>query len=418
MKNLWLITLFQNFPAWTRRQYYRYWGISSENADVSNPSFLQNIRDDLPKGVNPRNALIALRPDVWVSAKRQHPNIKIYNIYGFLFSLVKALNETGYEVDILDPQAPAITLPKRYDLFICHGGYGQWILDQIPPQAFVYQYISGLYWKAFDEESDARYEHFYSSRRLEKPKKHRRSITDQMEGLEALNRQADKLFSVHCPRMVAGYGPYASKFYFTGLGAYLDKLFIIPESEKDFEAGRYNFIYVGGTSGNIQKGLDLLLETFSRTPHLHLYIYCKVEDEIYRHCRKELGCPNIHYIYHWRFRLWHSRLKSLLCRTNFTVHAPINTGTGTAFSASFGSGLIPVGYTDVPDPSEYDVLADSWHVDALVECIQRAADKPADWCRKASRLARAKYAKHCDPVQVENNFREMFKAIPHSSAKR
>lgn len=366
---------------------------------------------------NIRRALLTFSTSHWLAAKQQHPNICIYNITGLIFSLVKALNEVGFVVDIVDPQSSE-PLTNSYDLVVAHGGHCQDILDYVGSQVPVYQYVSGMYWEAFERESDGRYHRFFTKHNLSIPKFHRRSMREIHEGEGTLTERANVMFTVQCPRMVSTYGTYKDKFYFTGLGAYLDKLFIIPEVDKDFEAGRRNFIYVGGTNGNIQKGLDLILEAFADTPHLHLYIYCKVEEEIYHHCRKELGCPNIHYIYHWRYRLWHSRLKSLLCRTNFTIHAPINAGLGTAFSASFGSGLIPVGYTDVPDPSEYDVLADSWHVEALVECIQRAADKSADWCRNASRFARAKYAKHCDPVQVENNFREMFKAIPHFSEKQ
>jgi hypothetical protein len=98
-------------------------------------------------------------------------------------------------------------------------------------------------------------------------------------------------------------------------------------------------------------------------------------------------------------------------RTNFTVHAPINIGMGTAFMATMGAGLIPVGYVDLADPGESAVLTDSWLVDSLVECIRRANSKPAEWCRVASGLTRDKYDEHCDPAQVEKNFRKMFDSV-------
>jgi glycosyltransferase involved in cell wall biosynthesis len=211
--------------------------------------------------------------------------------------------------------------------------------------------------------------------------------------------------------MVEAYGQHAAKFHSTGLGAYLDRRFDVSDGERDFNSGRSNFIYVGGTGGNLQKGLDLLIEAFALLPNLHLYIYCKVEEEILQYCRMELGLPNIHYIYHWRFRPFHARLKRLLRNTNFTVHAPINSGMGTAFMATMGAGLIPVGYVDVPDPGEDSVLTDSWQVEDLAECIRSASNRTAAWCREASRLARQKYAQHCDPQQVERNFRAMFESV-------
>jgi glycosyltransferase involved in cell wall biosynthesis len=406
MKNLLLIILTQQLPTILRRKFNKLKSPATR-APVSQPPILQGIADHLPHEITPRRALVLLRPDIWLAARRQYPDIKLYNHNGFVFSLVKALNESGFIVDLVDylsDHQPA----GKYDLCIAHGGYCRRFLEWLPTDVPVYQYISGLYWKVFDAESDQRYERFFSRHGLQRPTSHRRSITSQIEGLEYLNRRADKLFTIHCPRMVAAYGDYASKFHFTGLGAYLDELFAIPPEQRDFETGRKNFIYVGGTGGNLQKGLDLLIEAFQQTPELNLYIYCKVEEEIFKHCRKELASPNIHYIYHWKYRPFHKRLRKLLTRTNFTVHAPINIGMGTAFMGSMGAGLIPVGYVDLADPRDSAVLTDSWQVDSLVECFRRAASKPAEWCRIASGLTRNYYNEYCDPAQVERNFRKMF----------
>jgi glycosyltransferase involved in cell wall biosynthesis len=416
MKNRLLVTLTQTLPTRVRKGLERLRRPKAASG-VSVPPFLPGIRDHLPGNVSPRRALVALRPDIWIEAKRQYPNIQLYNHHGFVFSLVKALNEAGFVVDLVDSHSGA-TFSDHYDLFVGHGGHCQWILDRLPDKTPVYQYISGLYWRAFDRESDERYDRFFSSRGLQKPLRHRRSITNLIDGLESLNRRADVLFTIHCPRMAEAYGPYAGKFQFTGLGAYLDQLFLVNAKEKDFDIGRKNFIYVGGTSGNLQKGLDLFLEAFAKTPDLHLYIYCKVEEEIHNHCHKELSCPNIHYIYHWRYRPFHNRLKHLLQRTNFTVHAPINTGLGTAFSATLGAGLIPVGYVDLPEPYDHVVLADSWSVDSIVECIRDASARSSIWCEEASKEAVQRYKKHCDPETVEKNFRAMFEAVPAISPRQ
>jgi len=159
--------------------------------------------------------------------------------------------------------------------------------------------------------------------------------------------------------MVNSFGKYKEKFFFTGYGSYPDKLLDMPIKEKDFDNGRQNFIYVGGTNGNIQKGMDLLIEAFSKTPELNLYIYCKVEEEILRYYKNELNNKNIRYIYHWRFKPFQKKLKKLMEKVVFTVHAPINTGLGTAFMGSMLIGLIPVGYVDLEEGLDFPILTDN-----------------------------------------------------------
>lgn len=97
---------------------------------------------------------------------------------------------------------------------------------------------------------------------------------------------------------------------------------------------------------------------------------------------------------------------------NFTVHAPINIGMGTAFMATMGVGMIPVGYVDVPEPvGESAVLVDTWQVDALVDCIKEASQKSPKWCQDASVLSIEKYNEHCEPNKVEENFKAMLTQV-------
>lgn len=357
-----------------------------------------------------KRALVTLNPNVWLTALSEYPHIKLYNHSGFVHGLVTALNEAGYIVDLVDAHFE-YTVTNKYDVFVGHGGSCRPLIEQLPEGVPIYQYISGLYWRVFDDESDARRDRFFKVHGGEKPEVHRRSITHLIEGLEYLNEKADVLFSINCPRMAKAYGRYSSKFYYTGLGAYIDPLFDIPADEKVFDKGKKNFIYVGGTGGNLQKGLDLLIEAFSELPDLNLYIYCKVEEEILDHCRDLLNKVNIHYIYHWRYLGFQSKIADLVKNLNFSVHAPINIGMGTAFMATLGVGLIPVGYVDVADPEEGAVLTDSWQVEDLISCIREASEKSTDWCENASVLARKRYRKYCEPDTVRANFVEMFKQV-------
>lgn len=356
-----------------------------------------------------RKALIMLYPDAWLSAVEEHPDIKLYNHTGFVYSIVKALNLNGYSVDLIHPNSD-FKVEKDYDVFIGHGAKSRKFVEQLSSETIIYQYISGLYYKVFNKESDARYERFKLKYNVQESLNHNRSMDGMHDGLEFLNDAADVLFTINCPRMCAAYGQYSHKFYYTGLGAYLDPTFVVDEAKRDFDKGRKNFIYVGGTKGNLQKGLDLLIEAFSKRPDLNLYIYCKVEEEIMTYCKKELRSKNIHYIYHWRFPVFEKKLRKLLMQCNFSVHAPINIGMGTAFMATLGLGMIPVGYLDINEPSGDEVLSDDWSVDSLIDSITKASQMPVEWCAKASKCSILRYEKYCDPQAVEQNFIKMFSA--------
>lgn len=417
MKNYLLIQLTQRFPTWVARQIHQF--KTRKAATTSSPKSdgaqvgINHFEPEAPKS---RRALVTLTPHAWKTALNEHPNIKLYNHSGFVYSLVQALNEAGYLVDLVDTRED-FTISRHYDLFVGHGGGCRQIMEQLPEGIPIYQYISGLYWKVFEEESDARYDRFFETHGGKKPELHRRDIKHLIDGLELLNEKADVLFTINCPRMIAAYAKHVHKFHFTGLGAYIDPLFKIGIEEKNFDEGRKNFLYVGGTGGNLQKGIDLLIEAFADMPDLNLYIYCKVEEELIEHCRHLLAKPNIHYIYHWRYSPYHEKITDLMKRCNFSVHAPINIGMGTAFMATLGVGLIPVGYVDVSDPDEDSVLTDSWQVEDLKVAVREAAEKSSDWCEEASIRSSKRYATYCEPRQVKDNFRSMFESVPAHPGK-
>ncbi|MDA7506088.1 hypothetical protein N9868_02425 [Akkermansiaceae bacterium] len=406
MKNLMLVKLTQVLPTWIRGKLKPL----RSGAETSSLSVIEDIDYFETAEPKTKRALVTLSPQAWVTACAEYPNIKLYNHSGFVYSSVSALNEAGFIVDLIDTRSE-FTVVKDYDLFVGHGGGCRSILVQLPAEIPIYQYISGLYWKVFDEESDARYDRFYAVHGGGRPQEHRRSLTHLIDELEFLNQKADVMYTINCPRMVAAYGPYAHKFKFVGLGAYIDPLLDKKEGERDFDEGRKNFLYVGGTGGNLQKGIDLLLEAFADLPDLNLYIYCKIEVEIMDRCKHLLKLKNVHYIYHWKYSFFNQKLKALVKKTNFSVHAPINIGMGTAFMATLGVGMIPVGYVDVADPGEGAVLTDSWQVEDLKLCIREASEKTPEWCGQASTLSRERYQKFCEPEQVRKNFAEMFKAV-------
>lgn len=405
MNNIPKIILLQYVPAYGKQQLQKIRNKFFRKAG-NDPTIIENIdyfKSDAPKT---KRALISLSPSAWLRAVNEYPNIKMFNYVGLTFEIVKALNEKDYLVDIVDLNKEYLPI-KKYDLYIGHGGKCRTIINNLSPDTKILQYVSGAYWRLFNEESEERYNAFIERKNVKEKLTFTRSLEGLIEGEEYLTNKAHVLFFLNCPRMVESFGEYKQKFFFTGYGAYLDELLYIPPNEKNFEAGRNNFIYVGGTGGNIQKGMDLLIETFTRTPELNLYIYCKVEEEILNYYKTELKAKNIHSIYHWRFMPFQNRLKELMKKINFTIHAGINSGLGTAFMGSMGLGLIPVGYIDLIAPENSCVLSNSWQIDSMVKCIQTASNMPEEWCKNASKLNIKYYDENYIVEVFSNNFKQL-----------
>jgi len=371
---------------------------------TSGPTIVEGIVRFCGSTVPRRRALLALSPAAWLRAAAQYPNVRIFNIDGLTIEVVRALNSMGYAVDITDCTVPGFKPTRTYDLFLGHGGHGRSILDALPASTFVLHYASGAYWQAFNRMSQERYDNFYLRKGLGRRQGFARSLDGTEEGEEYLARRADATF-VCGPRTAATFDGICKHRHVLYLGAYIDES--LRPQQRNFNEGRRHFVYVAGTSGNIQKGMDLLLEVFAAMPAVHLYLHCKVEPEILRAYRHELARPNIHYTYHYEWRPLRRRLQELIGRANFTLSAPIDTGCGTAFLGSLGLGLVPVGYADIEGESSDSVLTASASIDDLREAVTRASTQSAEWCAEASRQTLARYHRLHDPPVFGENFTKM-----------
>ncbi|MDA7519463.1 hypothetical protein N8522_05675 [Akkermansiaceae bacterium] len=386
MNNSFLIKALQILPTALARRWKGVRNLGRAEAPLfDDPIF--GVKEFLQGPGSGKRALLILSPAAWRRAVAESPKIKLFNYTGLTHEIVKALNGKGYLVDIVDYRK-AEAEADHYDLVIAHGGNCSRFLDELSPEIPVLQYVAGAYWRAFDSETDERYAAFQNRYGLKEALAVRRTLDGIRDGEQKLTERADFLFSVELPRMVETFEEHQKKFFRTGLGAYLDEMLRVDPDDRDYNSGRKNFIYVGGTGGNIQKGLDVLLEAFALTPELHLYLYCKVEPEILEYCREKLNRPNIHYIYHLtRTSRGRVKLKEIAKKICFTVHAPINTGLGTAYMGSLGLGLIPVGYVDLKNDPMWTVLTESWQPEGLAITIREASVKSPEWCREASETA-------------------------------
>ena len=257
-----------------------------------------------------------------------------FNPSGASLEIARALNQCGYVVDAVSFRDGSFVPERGYDVFVAHDGVGfKRISETLGRQTKRVTYVTGCYSEAFAAETEQAYARFCRSRRVD------RSSLPAGRTIDASN------FAIASADLVVCLGeetrktfvPVAKRVVAINNAAYLDRS-MAPE-KSSARATTANFVYYGGT-GNIQKGVDLLIEAFAGTPEAHLYLFSPLEPEVVRAYARELSAPNIHFVHPWRF--FPSLVRRLVATCTFNILCGFATGQSTALIASLGLGLVPV----------------------------------------------------------------------------
>ena len=141
-----------------------------------------------------------------------------------------------------------------------------------------------------------------------------------------------------------------------------------------------------GSSGNVLKGVSLLIEYFSKHQDLNLHIVGPIEDDFHK-AMSHLITPNIHL--HGFLNVNGPEMKELVARSNFTVYPSGTEGCPGAVINLMKRGLIPI----VTPWAAFDGLEDvgfvmrEWSVDSLAEGIEWSKSLSKDEIEKRSMIA-------------------------------
>lgn len=114
------------------------------------------------------------------------------------------------------------------------------------------------------------------------------------------------------------------------------------EEEKDFHKSRNNFLWIGN-AGLVHKGLDLVLEAFSKLPTHHLYICGNISDEKDfedAYYQELYNTPNIHTV-GW-MDIHSSQFQELLKNCIALVYPSCSEGQSGSVITCMHGGLIPI----------------------------------------------------------------------------
>lgn len=257
-----------------------------------------------------------------------------FNPAGASLEMARALNQCGYVVDAVSFRDAGFTPERDYDLFVGHDGVSfRRISETLGRQTKRVTYATQCYSEVFKAETERSYARFCRSRGLE------RSTLKTSRSMDVSSYAVASADLVVClgKETRQTFVPVAKSVVAINNAAYLE---VNPAQEKSAKrAATANFVYYGG-AGNIQKGVDLLIEAFAGMPEAHLYLFSPLEPEVVRAYRRELRASNIHFVHPWRF--FPSLVRRLVATCTFNILCGFGSGQSTALIASLGLGLVPV----------------------------------------------------------------------------
>ena len=251
---------------------------------------------------------------------------------GIAQAIPKALNELGYEVDIMRYNDLQSKPSGKYDLFVGHMGLNfEQISRQLPPETIRIYFSTSLYWRECNVREAGRIYDLAVRRGYVLPPD--RTI---LQSEDYANCVADGII---CLGNQDATGTYSQFPCVIGINNAAYPVTWHGWKDKDYEQGRRHFLFFSG-GGSIHKGLDLLLEAFAGTElHLHVCQHIGARfGEVYRHELTE--CPNIHM--HGYIPMRSVSFEALALQCNWVISATCGEGQPGAVIECMAHGLVPV----------------------------------------------------------------------------
>lgn len=321
---------------------------------------------------------------------------------GLAREIPRALNELGFEVDIVDCTNQSWIPTRAYDLFIGHANFNfTRLVGLLSHRPVTVYFATGLYWREQNTRAAQRlFDIALSKGVLLPPERVSSPIEEEAhrlsDGTICLGNEAAAQTFAHLKNVISVCN-----------AAYpLDGINL---AEKDFEAGRKHFLFFSGL-GNVHKGLDLLLQAFHDTD-LHLHVGQHIQPEFARAFAAELsGNRNVHV--HGYVKMRSPEFRKLAAMCNWVILPTCAEGQPGSVIECMAHGLIPI----LPVTANIDLEDWGYRIESLTVAavrsviVETSTASPDDCRRRAEKVLHATDTRY-SPETFRRSFREAVRQI-------
>ncbi len=296
--------------------------------------------------------------------------------------MARAVQELGYAVDVIEWDNTAFVPRKDYALFIGHAGMNfERLARRLGPHCVKIYFSTGTYWQEHNRAEKQRFDDLEQRRGVRLPPD--RPIENSEE---RANAQADGILCLGNHLARASYAKFPVVYAVNNAAYPLPNNPLLKNDTVG--TGPVGFLFLS-SEGNVHKGLDLLLETFSR-PDVQavaqLYICQKIRPDFHALYQQELeDIPNIHLVGH--VDLQSDLFQEIRRKCTFLIHPSCAEGQPGAVLDGMRYGLIPVltpeNHIDVEDCG----FLISPALPELAEEVKRLSRLPDAECRRLAQNA-------------------------------
>lgn len=304
--------------------------------------------------------------------------------------IARILSKRGYNVDVIDYNNDLIHLNKDYDF----------VLDLIPGRNPVFRrhMAPGCKTVAYLTGSNATFQNQAERKRLDDLKK-RRNVELMPRRQSPRLTKAIESYSA-CFMMGNEYNWKTYKEFNLGDPFYIRNTGFPQEYKFDRERKKANAFLFFGSSGQVHKGLDLLLEVFSEKDFPGELYVCgtfKSEKDFESCYRNELyNCKNIHAI--GFVRIDSAEYKELTDICSYSIMPSCSEGQAGSVLTTMSSGLINVCSRECGFEDDEVIILDDCSIATIRDSVLQLINKSMDWIEGKSRQSyetvQTKYTKN------------------------